>query len=114
MGFGTGGIVMDRIPIIEDLEEWKFLGYRHTPYEQVLYKFENDFGASVILGPGSYGLEMMISTPDWNYDKDYVKAQLMRLDSDLYYDVVGHMDRNRMEQLLKGIQNLKPFIEVGK
>lgn len=106
--------MMDRIPIIEDLEEWKFPGYRDNTNEQVLYKFENGFGASVILGLGSYGLEMMLSTPDWDYDEDYVKAQLMSLDSDLYYDVVGHMDRNRMEQLLKGIQSLKPFIEIGK
>lgn len=102
---------MNTIPIIEDLEQYKFPGYLGCPNQQVLYRFENGFGASVILGKSSYGLEMMLTTPDWNFDEDYVKSQLMTLDSDLYYDVVGYMDKEKMEKLLLGIKNLVPFLE---
>lgn len=102
---------MKTIPIIEELEKYKFPGYPWCPNQQVLYKFKNGFGASVILGKYSYGLEMMLYTPDWDFDKEYVKSQLMALESNLYYDVVGYMDKERMTKLLHGIKKLKPFIE---
>lgn len=102
---------MKEIPIIEEYEEFKHLGFR-GPNEQVRYIFENGFGASVILGPHSYGLEMMLITPDTEMDDEYVKEQLLELESDLYYDVVGHMSERRMEYLLKGIKSLKSYREV--
>lgn len=105
---------MRNIPVIDDLEEYRYAGYARNPNKQVIYKFENGFGASVILGQGSYGLEMMLSTPEWDFDEDFIKSQLLQLDSDLYNDVVGHMDKMKMEYLLKGIKNLKPFLEIDK
>ena len=102
---------MKEIPIIEDLEEYKMLGH-HPVNKQMEYRFENGFGASVILGPHSYGLEMMLLTPDTAMDDQFVKEQLLELESDLYYDVVGHMSAHRMEFLLKGIQGLKSYKEV--
>lgn len=103
---------MKQIPVIQELEEFKYQGYEDNPNKQVRYIFENGFGASVILGQHSYGLEMMLITPDYEFDKDYVKSQLLKFESDLYYDVVGHLDKEKMKDLLKGIQKIKPFLEM--
>lgn len=102
---------MKEIPIIEDLEEYRMLGH-HPVNKQMEYRFENGFGASVILGERTYGLEMMLLTPETKMDDQYVKEQLLELDSDLYYDVVGHISERRMEFLLKGIQGLKSYREA--
>lgn len=98
---------MKTIPVIEEFEQYKSPGYPDCPNQQVLYKFENGFGASVILGEHSYGLEMMLRTPDVEFDTDYVKSQLMALESDLYYDVVGHINEEKMGKLLRGIKNIQ-------
>ena len=103
---------MKQIPLIEELEEFKKQGYENNPNEQVIYIFENGFGASVILGQHSYGLEMMLITSDYEFDEDYVKSQLLKLESDLYYDVVGYLNKEKMNGLLQGIQKIKPFLEV--
>lgn len=102
---------METIPIIDDLEIYKMSG-EYPINEQVVYKFDNGFGASVILGKFTYGLEMMLLTPNTGMDDKYVKEQLLELESDLYYDVVGHMSAPKMEYLLKGIQSLKSYREV--
>ncbi|NRC93409.1 hypothetical protein HRH27_03500 [Enterococcus faecalis] len=99
------------MPVIEELEDFKHPGYKHNLNEQVIYIFENGFGASVILGKYSYGLEMMLLTTENEYDESYVKSQILKLDSDLYYDVVGHLDNEKMKNLLKGIQKIKLFLE---
>lgn len=57
---------------------------------------------------------MMLITPDYEFDEDYVKSQLLKLESDLYYDVVSHLDKEKMKGLLKGIQKIKPFLEVDE
>lgn len=97
------------IPIIEELEQYKIYGM-HQFNEQVIYEFENGFGASVIWGPNSYGLEMMLICNDEQLiddENDYVKNQIKELDSDLWYDVVGHMDKEKMSELLHGIKAIK-------
>ncbi|MDN6003568.1 MAG: hypothetical protein L0M06_16310 [Enterococcus sp.] len=102
---------METIPTIDDLEIYKMSG-EHPVNQQVVYRFDNGFGASVILGKFTYGLEMMLLTPNTGMDDKYVKEQLLELESDLYYDVVGHMSEPRMEFLLKGIKALKSYREV--
>lgn len=102
-----------KIPVFEEFEYYKHPGYAGNLNQQVIYKFDNGFGASVILGLHSYGLEMMLSTP-YDFDRDYVKEQLMRIDEDLFYDVVGHMTTDKMRKLLLDIQNIKPFRGLQK
>ncbi|WP_218683882.1 hypothetical protein [Carnobacterium maltaromaticum] len=97
------------IPIIEELEEYRTDG-KHPFNEQVIYEFENGFGASVILGVHTYGLEMMLICDDdllLDDQNDYVENQIKELDSDLWYDVVGHMDKEKMSELLHGIKAIK-------
>ena len=97
------------IPIIEELEEYKTDGM-HPFNEQVIYEFENGFGASIILGEHTYGLEMMLRCDDDQRiadENDYVINQIKELDSDLWYDVVGHMDKEKMSELLHGIKAIK-------
>ncbi|WP_413509662.1 hypothetical protein [Carnobacterium maltaromaticum] len=97
------------IPIIDDLEEYKTDGM-HPFNEQVKYEFENGFGASVILGVHTYGLEMMLICDDdllLDDQNDYVENQIKELDSDLWYDVIGHMDKEKMSELLHGIKAIK-------
>ena len=102
---------METIPTIEDLEIYKMSG-EHPANQQVVYRFDNGFGASFILGKLTYGLEMMLLTPNAGMDDKFVKEQLLELESDLYYDVVGHMSKHRMEYLLKGIKSLRSYREV--
>lgn len=99
---------MKKIPIIEEFEDYKFPGYAENLNQQVIYCFENGFGASVILGPNTYGLEMMLKTPQ-DFDEDFVKEQLLLIDEDLVHDVVGHMDIEKMQKLLEAIKNISPF-----
>ncbi|HCW3301928.1 TPA: hypothetical protein OXE66_002036 [Listeria monocytogenes] len=67
--------------------------------EQVLYKFPNNYGASVVSGPYTYGLELaVIYFSNENWDIDY--------DTPITNDVLGHLDKKSLKQALEEIYNL--------
>lgn len=74
---------------------------------QRLYKFDNEYGASVIRHNSSYGSEKGL----WElavikYESDGVKYKLV-YDTEITQDVIGHLDESEIEQLLVRISNLK-------
>ncbi|MEG0286003.1 MAG: hypothetical protein RR494_08055 [Vagococcus sp.] len=97
---------MKTIPEIEELEDWREIRTNNFN-QQVVYEFHNGFGASVILGKYSYGLEMMLRTPSHINTKDKeLRDKIENIDSDLLYDVVGYLTKERMEAILYAIKDL--------
>ncbi|EMF2334185.1 hypothetical protein V2W83_002043 [Listeria monocytogenes] len=86
--------------IIEEFKEYTTKNKNALFFnEQVLYKFPNNYGASVILGPYTYGLELaVIYFSNGNWDIDY--------DTPITSDVLGHLDKERLKQALEDIYNL--------
>ncbi|EJY1254655.1 hypothetical protein OFP71_000067 [Listeria monocytogenes] len=86
--------------IIEEFKEYTTKNKNALFFnEQVLYKFPNNYGASVILGPYTYGLELaVIYFSNENWDIDY--------DTPITSDVLGHLDKERLKQALEDIYNL--------
>ncbi|TYC47831.1 hypothetical protein ESZ50_11090 [Weissella muntiaci] len=68
--------------------------------QRTRYKFENSFGASVIYGPGSFGLELAVIryNKDGSWDIDY--------STDITDDVVGRLTPDELDNLLGRIQAL--------
>lgn len=67
--------------------------------EQILYKFPNNYGASVVSGPFTYGLELaVIYFSNKNWDIDY--------DTPITNDVLGHLNKESLKQALEDIYNL--------
>ncbi|EAC5807541.1 hypothetical protein AABU47_002058 [Listeria monocytogenes] len=86
--------------IIEEFKEYTTKNKNALFFnEQVLYKFPNNYGASVILGPYTYGLELaVIYFSNENWDIDY--------DTPITNDVLGHLDKESLKQALEDIYNL--------
>lgn len=97
---------MKKIPEIEGLEDWREI--RPNDFnQQVVYEFHNGFGASVILGKHTYGLEMMLKVPDHIDTSDKkLRKNIENIDSDLLYDVVGYLTEDRMKEILYAIKDL--------
>ncbi|ACK41279.1 hypothetical protein AB349_02745 [Listeria monocytogenes] len=86
--------------IIEEFKEYVINNKNENFFnEQILYKFPNNYGASVILGPYTYGLELaVISFSNENWDIDY--------DTPITNDVLGHLDKESLKQALEDIYYL--------
>ncbi|EAE1305015.1 hypothetical protein EP42_05890 [Listeria monocytogenes] len=86
--------------IIEEFKEYTTKNKNALFFnEQVLYKFPNNYGASVILGPYTYGLELaVIYFSNENWDIDY--------DTPITNDVLGHLDKESLKQALEDIYYL--------
>ncbi|EBF5172475.1 hypothetical protein [Listeria monocytogenes] len=86
--------------IIEEFKEYTIKNKNALFFnEQVLYKFPNNYGASVVLGPYTYGLELaVIYFSSENWDIDY--------DTPITSDVLGHLDKESLKQALEDIYNL--------
>lgn len=67
--------------------------------ERTRYKFQNGFGASVIYGPTSYGLEVAVA------EYDHQGNWYMTYDTELTDDVIGHVED--LEAVLDAIFELK-------
>lgn len=71
---------------------------------QLVFRFPNGFGASVIEGEGSYGVELAVlswetpATSNDEYDLTYTTP--------VTGDVEGHLDAERLADLLNQIQAL--------
>lgn len=91
------------IPKIKELEEYKKDSV-HPFNEQSIYEFENGLKVSVISGEYTYGIEMMLL---WDHENKSFENQIKELDEDLFYDVVGYLNEEKMKRLLLGIKNIK-------
>ncbi|EHC6275940.1 hypothetical protein JR552_001799 [Listeria monocytogenes serotype 1/2b] len=69
--------------------------------EQTLYKFPNNYGASVILGHFTYGLELaVISFTGDDWDLDY--------STPITNNVIGHLEEDSLKRVLEAIYYLPP------
>lgn len=75
---------------------------------QVVHRFENNFGASVVCHDFSYGREeglkelavLKFGTEEYDYELTY--------DTDITDDVLGHLTDEEVNELLTRIEALKP------
>ncbi|EAC5011933.1 hypothetical protein C0M37_12235 [Listeria monocytogenes] len=86
--------------IIEEFKEYTTKNKNALFFnEQVLYKFPNNYGASVVLGPYSYGLELAViyfAGDDW----------AIVYDTPVTTDVLGDLNKDSLKQALEDIYNL--------
>lgn len=70
---------------------------------QLVYKFPNGFGASVIKGEYSYGGKNNLwEIAPWNSSRDFIGRSLL----DWEDDVLGHLNDNEVNNVLSQIKNL--------
>ena len=69
---------------------------------QKLYKFDNNYGASVINHRGSYGLELAVVLFDKNNPKNYKICYNTPIAS----NVIGWLTKKELEKTLEKIKNL--------
>lgn len=80
------------------------------PGIQYLYHFDNDFGASVVRGYGSYGEKQglwelaLIKWTDDEYRLVY--------NDDLFSDVIGWLNDDEVNKHLDAIENLPTFHKI--
>jgi hypothetical protein len=77
---------------------------------QLVFRFPNGFGASVIEGEGSYGVELAVlcwATPTTEDDEFF-----LTYDTGVTDDVVGHLDAEGLADLLNQIQALPVHYEA--
>ncbi|WP_419154231.1 hypothetical protein [Weissella viridescens] len=67
---------------------------------QIIYKFPNGYGASVIHGLYTYGLELAILSFDDNVDYS------IAYDTSVTHDVMGHLTQQELADTLNDIRNL--------
>ncbi|EAF4296385.1 hypothetical protein CXR61_08265 [Listeria monocytogenes] len=86
--------------IIEEFKECAINNKNENVFnKQILYKFPNNYGASVVSGPFTYGLELaVIFFSNENWDIDY--------DTPVTNDVLGHLNKESLKQALEDIYNL--------
>ncbi|EAD3632800.1 hypothetical protein M4E66_002103 [Listeria monocytogenes] len=67
--------------------------------EQTIYKFPNNYGASVVLGPYTYGTELaVIYFSEEDYAIDY--------NTPITNDILGHLNEVSLKRALEDIYNL--------
>ncbi|MBF7122786.1 hypothetical protein ITQ95_09395 [Pediococcus pentosaceus] len=64
------------------------------------YRFPNDYGASLIYGPGSYGLELAVLDFSVNPDGDLI------YNTPITDDVLGYLTWKQVVDVLVGIKRL--------
>ncbi|EPQ9843353.1 hypothetical protein ACUYX3_002569 [Listeria monocytogenes] len=86
--------------IVEESKEYAINNKNENVFnKQILYKFPNNYGASVVSGPFTYGLELaVIFFSNENWDIDY--------DTPVTNDVLGHLNKESLKQALEDIYNL--------
>ncbi|EAF3129471.1 hypothetical protein CTM40_12595 [Listeria monocytogenes] len=86
--------------IIEEFKEYAINNKNENVFnKQILYKFPNNYGASVVSGPFTYGLELaVIFFSNENWDIDY--------DTPVTNDVLGRLNKESLKQALEDIYNL--------
>jgi hypothetical protein len=88
----------------------KVRGVQHNPMlwggQQVLIRFDNDWGASVVNHSGSYGVELAVI----HFDAEGMEDWDIRYDTPLteLYGVIGWLDPETLRDLLEKIARLTP------
>jgi len=75
--------------------------------EQRLYRFDNNFGASIIFHNGSYGFEdglIEIAVIRWSEDG---KNWLLTYDTEITDDVIGYLTQEQAKDILEKIKKLE-------
>ncbi|EKZ4888741.1 hypothetical protein QNS99_002391 [Listeria monocytogenes] len=89
--------------IIEEFKEYTINNKNINFFnQQILYKFPNNYGASVVSGPYAYGLELAVIFFSNNNDDDWSLVY----DTPVTNDVLGHLDKESLKQALEDIYNL--------
>lgn len=82
--------------------------------DQRMYKFENDWGASIIYHQGSYGYGqglVELAVVRWNKDgTDWC----LSYDTEITDDVIGYLTQEQAKEILEKIKNLEDNHEVTK
>ena len=82
--------------IDESLKPFMSKGEDYESHGHILFRFENDYGASVVHGPGTYGLELeKLIFIDGEEDIDY----------DICGEPHGYLEKEKMNELLHKIKN---------
>lgn len=75
--------------------------------DQRLYRFDNNFGASIVFHKGSYGFEdglIEIAVIGWSKDgKDW----LLTYDTEITDDVIGYLTQEQAKDILEKIKKLE-------
>lgn len=75
--------------------------------DQRLYRFENNFGASIIFHKGSYGFEdglIELAVINWYEDG---KNWSLTYDTKITDDVIGYLTQEQAKVILEDIKNLE-------
>ena len=87
-----------------------FLIKVHNPFgdmNQAVFRFPNDYGASIIMGSGSYGLELGVvefyGEEDMAFELDFTTP--------IARDVLGHLTLDSMAEALRDIQKLPKSLD---
>lgn len=87
-----------------------FLIKVHNPFgdmRQAVFRFPNDYGASIIMGYGSYGLELGViefyGEEDTAFELDFTTP--------VSRDVLGHLTLDSMVEALRDIQKLSKSLD---
>lgn len=81
-------------------------------YGQVLFRFDNGYGASVIRNPISYGNEaglFELAVIEWN-NEDWKFVY----DTPITNDVIGFLTGEEVEEILKQIRDLTKMLDSSK
>jgi len=97
-----------------DQKYHKFIVYAgqrpYTPGEQVIVRFPNGYGASIIKGLGTYGLELAVLkfTGSNPYDFDLIPYVPVT------EDVLGYLDSRTLNRALKKIKKIDKYRRLIK
>jgi hypothetical protein len=75
------------------------LGDNNWGANQMVFRFPNGYGASVIHGTGTYGVELAVT----KYDGDHYE---LCYDTHVTNDVIGHLEQDSLIETLRAIQAL--------
>lgn len=82
--------------------------------DQRLYRFDNNFGASIIFHDGSYGFEDgLIELAVINWCENGEKWHL-NYDTEITDDVIGYLTKEQAKEILEMIKNLEDKHEATK
>lgn len=74
--------------------------------DQTLYRFDNNWGASIIFHQGSYGFErglVELAVISW-YDND---KYLISYDTEITHDVLGDLNEQQAKDILQKIKEIQ-------